>query len=172
MLSINKINKKKLFKTILLFVGINILFNLLPFRLGYNHTNSIKCKIFSYKHLKTNEQIPALSKSKLLLFKPTINYGILGLDVWNMNFLKRVGAKSGDYLICSQFGCYLPDKGKYIGSPIPKDKNTTYYSFYGFMPPGFFAPIGDVERSYDIRIAGIVSTDRIDGVVIRCLYPF
>ncbi len=159
---------KRFRKGLILFVGLNLVVTglsmLIPYRLAIQMSDSIKCRIVAWKPV--DSYIPA--KNDLVIFKPGSGYGPLGPDIENKLFIKWVKGIPGDYLSCSPLaGCFV--NGKPVGSVIPNDKISSTYTYQGYIPDGWFAPFGEVERSYDTRFGGLVSTNQVVGVAIGCI---
>ncbi|QEM66747.1 hypothetical protein FO488_00300 [Geobacter sp. FeAm09] len=82
-----------------------------------------------------------------------------------IGLLKRVGCSPGENLSVDANGYYYCD-GRYLavakrevaGKPI------TPFCFNGRIPAGMIFVIGDDARSYDSRVYGFISRDRITGV--------
>ena len=152
-------------KTFMLFISINFCFALIPVKLGFNFTKSVHCMVYLYKPVIPQKE--KFFKNELVMFRPPLDFGVLGPKVTRMIFLKRIAALPGDYLYCSELGCSV--NGKPVGKMPARDKMNSVKTFIGFVPGGFFAPMGENERSYDVKFGGIVPIKTIRGKVIKCL---
>ena len=152
-------------KIFIFFIFLNFCFALIPIKLGFNLTRSVHCIVYLYKPVCPQKE--KYFRNELVMFQPPWDFGILGDKVHKMFFLKKIGALSGDYLFCSELGCVVNEKS--IGEIPAIDKMNSVKKYIGFIPPGFFAPIGESKRSYDVKFGGIVPINKIRGKVIKCL---
>jgi conjugal transfer pilin signal peptidase TrbI len=70
-------------------------------------------------------------------------------------------------LACGDGNCRC--NGEQVGTPLPPDKASAAFSWMELVPPGMLFVAGDHVRSYDSRIWGFLSQDRVEGQIVRCL---
>ena len=162
-----KLHAKRFLKAFLLFTILNAaaaaVSMLIPYRVGYCRSDSIRCKLVVWRPV--DSYVPA--RGDLVIFKPR-DYGPLARQVQGTLLVKWVRGVPGDFLACGPpLGCFV--NGRRAGAPPPPDKTDSELIFEGYIPDGFFAPFGDVERSYDTRFAGLVPVEDVVGVGELCL---
>jgi len=150
----------------LLYAGFEYLKTVLPWTFGVQITKSIDCDVFLYRRWGVKPE--EIERGDLVLFRIE-NYGVLSDAVGRFLLIKHYGGAPGDFLSCGERGCLL--NGEPLGAPIPESLSPNFFPVTGIIPPGFFAPVGDDERSYDVRLAGLVPISAISGRVVLCLYP-
>lgn len=82
-----------------------------------------------------------------------------------MRLIKRVGCGPGDTLTFDANGHYYCN-GKYLTTAVHElaGKSIIPFSFNGCIPDGKLFVVGDVMRSFDSRIYGLVDRARVKGV--------
>lgn len=163
---------RKLFKRVnwrvLAIVGVCFaLVRLSPLGLKIQTSNSVACKaLITYKG---TWDAHVFDRFGLVVFDPE-GYGPLAdfLKKKGLLLLKHPYGMGGDYLFCTEWGCKV--NGIPVGAPLPPDKQQAAWIFAGYIPSFLFAPLGETERSYDMRFAGLAPITAIKEVGIACLY--
>ena len=138
-----------------------------PLSLKIQTSNSVACKaLITYKGTWDEYNFDRFG---LVVFDPE-GYGPLAdsLKERGLLLLKHPYGMGGDYLFCTEWGCKV--NGIPVGAPLPPDKQQAAWIFAGYIPSFLFAPLGETERSYDVRFAGLASIEAIKELGIACLY--
>lgn len=157
----NKVRLFLWFNLVLIgFIFANII---VPYDLAVQLDTSYPCKIML---IKTNQNVKDVFPGQGIVFSSK-DYGPLGdfLLERKIKLVKPVGAVSLDYIVCTEFGCSINGYG-FI--PIAEDLKPNASFFIGPVVPGAFAPVGINPRSYDLRYAGLIPYNLIEGEVIKC----
>ena len=136
----------------------------IPYRFGFQGSKSVSCDLFLFKTRDFR-----VEKGDLVLFRVK-DYGPLADIVDGLILLKHVGALPGDFLVCHRGVCGTEDG--IISPPIPPSLEPNAIEIAGTIPMGFFAPVGEYERSYDVRFAGLAPLDGIEGKVVLCIHRY
>lgn len=151
-------------------LGINIAFEEVPKIFYVNVTSSLPCGV--YLRVPKEE----IKKGDYIVYEPSEEVKkIIIQNGWGngkYDFLKKVGAVSGETYEIDEETLKFEIGGKYIGQVYEKDNaGNELPKLRGKfeVPQGYVLPIATSERSFDGRYSGVIEQSRIKAKVVPFL---